>query len=112
MFENAYRDIGRALQVKGIEDDEADVKALVKAALGRDDAGQWLLIIDNVDNARLLIDGHMMSYLPLRREGSILFTTRNHQVAAQLDARQGVLRLDPLGNLESAQLLHQGLQLS
>lgn len=39
IFENAYRDISRALKVKGIEDDEADVKALVKAALNRDDAG-------------------------------------------------------------------------
>ena len=39
MFENAYRDVSRALQVKGIEDDKADVKTLVKVALSRGDAG-------------------------------------------------------------------------
>lgn len=49
MFENACRDIGRALGIPGIpgiEDDRADVKGLVKEALSRDDASDWLLIVD------------------------------------------------------------------
>ncbi|KAK0367405.1 phosphorylase superfamily protein, partial [Colletotrichum limetticola] len=39
MFENAYREIGQALNIIGIEDGQADIKSLVKAALERDDAG-------------------------------------------------------------------------
>ncbi|KAK7994247.1 kinesin light chain [Apiospora marii] len=110
MFENAYREIGQALEVKGIEDDKADVKALVKAALGRDEVGPWLLIIDNADDTLLLTQGQLVSYLPFNRAGSILFTTRNHQVAACFEARQGTFRLDQLSDPESVQLLHQGLQ--
>ena len=46
-FDNAYRDIGRQLEIPGVEDDKADVKRLVKTrlSLGKhremaDDRGQ------------------------------------------------------------------------
>jgi hypothetical protein len=42
-FENAYRAIGQQLKVPGIEEEKADVKALVKAALSHDSVGSWLL---------------------------------------------------------------------
>ncbi|RYO95238.1 hypothetical protein DL764_007723 [Monosporascus ibericus] len=38
-FEMAYREIGKALGVQGLDDDKADVKSLVKAALSCDSAG-------------------------------------------------------------------------
>ncbi|KAI1839251.1 hypothetical protein JX266_014538, partial [Neoarthrinium moseri] len=44
-LENGYRDIGSALELPGLDDDKADVKGLVKAALGKC-PGSWLLIID------------------------------------------------------------------
>ncbi len=53
-FDKAYRDIGQALSVKGLDDDKADVYALVHAALARDDAGSWLWIVDNADDQELL----------------------------------------------------------
>ncbi|KAK8097365.1 kinesin light chain [Apiospora sp. TS-2023a] len=109
MFENAYREIGRALEVKGIEDDRADVKALVKAALGRDEVGPWLLIIDNADDMALFTNGQLLSYLPFSRQGSILFTTRNHQAAVRLDTRDDI-RLRELDEAEARELLHQRLQ--
>ncbi|KAK8009195.1 kinesin light chain [Apiospora marii] len=109
MFENAYREIGRALEVKGIEDDRADVKALVKAALGRDEVGPWLLIIDNADDMALFTNGQLLSYLPFSRQGSILFTTRNHQAAVRLDTRDEI-RLKELDEAEACELLHQRLQ--
>ncbi|KAJ4171748.1 hypothetical protein NW754_000325 [Fusarium falciforme] len=81
-FENAYRDIGRLLGVTGIDDDNVDVKTLVKAALSREAAGQWLLIIDNADDAELLFGPTSLNEsLPFSRNGSILFTTRTHEVA-------------------------------
>ncbi|KAK8002369.1 response regulator [Apiospora arundinis] len=108
MFENAYREIGQALGVKGIEDDKADVKALVKAALSRDEAGHWLLIIDNIDDIILFTDGQLLTYLPFSRQGSILFTTRNHQAATRFDTRH-VIRLEGLDEPEARELLYQRL---
>ncbi|TLS21186.1 uncharacterized protein PpBr36_10658, partial [Pyricularia pennisetigena] len=92
MFENVYRGIGRVLEIRGIEDDDAGVKALIKAALSFDNAGPWLFIIDNADDRQLLTDGQLMVHLPFNRKSSILFTTRNNQDA------------------ESVKLLHQNLQ--
>ncbi|KXH43881.1 phosphorylase superfamily protein [Colletotrichum salicis] len=80
MFENAYCAIGRALDVRGInDDDQADVKGLVKTALERDDVGSWLFIVDNADDTELLFtSSKLITYLPSNRKGSILLTTRNH----------------------------------
>ncbi|KAI6617173.1 hypothetical protein MCOR14_010859 [Pyricularia oryzae] len=88
MFDNGYRRVGRALEIQGIEDDDADVKALVNAALSRNEAKPWLLIIDNIDDLQLLTDGRLTPHLPFSRKGSILFTTRNRQITAHLQARE------------------------
>ncbi|SPO02000.1 uncharacterized protein DNG_04673 [Cephalotrichum gorgonifer] len=83
-FENAYHDIGRELKIKGIDDDDADIKALVKAALSHQDSGAWLMIVDNADDKELLLDHtglYLAQYLPSSKSGSILFTTRHHKVA-------------------------------
>ncbi|KAF7539124.1 hypothetical protein G7Z17_g12489 [Cylindrodendrum hubeiense] len=70
-FENAYREIGRLLGVKGIDSDEADVKTLVQATLSREDAGQWLLIVDNADDPELLFGPSGLSkYLPFSSSGA------------------------------------------
>lgn len=107
-FENAYREIGRALEVPGIEDDQADVKAMVKAKLSHDDARHWLMIIDNADDKQLLFTGsNLMSYLPFSREGSIVITTRNHQVAVELD--HNIIHLEEMSSEEAKELLHTGL---
>src|SRR5947209_8654614 len=52
-FENAYREIGRELNIEGIDEDKADVKFLVKDALCHA-AGKWLMIVDNADDTELL----------------------------------------------------------
>lgn len=56
-FENAYREIGWRLNIKGIEEDKSDIKALVKDVLSQDSVGGWLLVIDNADDVELLFGG-------------------------------------------------------
>ncbi|CAH0051149.1 unnamed protein product [Clonostachys solani] len=82
-FENAYREIGNALQVPGIQDEKADIKALVKTALNHENCGEWLLILDNLDDTELVTD--LAGFLPSNPKGSILFTTRTHIVTTRLD---------------------------
>ncbi|KAK4109332.1 hypothetical protein N656DRAFT_839255 [Canariomyces notabilis] len=83
-FENAYRAIGQQLKVPGIDEEKADSKALVKTALSCESTGSWLLVIDNADDIKLFGDTDLADYLPFNRKGSILFTTRNHEVAVEL----------------------------
>jgi len=61
-FENAYREIGRELKIEGIDNDKADVTALVKAALSRKNAGSWLLILENADDTQLLARSSTISH--------------------------------------------------
>ncbi|KAK1973901.1 hypothetical protein LZ30DRAFT_609527, partial [Colletotrichum cereale] len=109
MFENACRAIGRVLNIRGIDDEQADVKSLVKTALERDDVGDWLLIIDNADDIDLLFtSSKLMTYLPSSRKGSILLTTRNHQAAARFSPGRPTY-LKEMGGIEATQLLCCGL---
>ncbi|RYP79040.1 hypothetical protein DL771_000018 [Monosporascus sp. 5C6A] len=111
-FENAYREIGRVVGVAGIDEDKADVKALVKAALSGEKAGRWLLVVDNADDTNLLLGPAGLSdYLPFSRMGSILFTTRNHEAVVRLDIpERGVISVTEMSRDEAIELLHGGLK--
>ncbi|PON21668.1 phosphorylase superfamily protein [Trichoderma gamsii] len=111
-FENAYREIGQSLGVTGIDEDSADVKTLVKAALSRKDAGTWLLIVDNADDADLVCGPTgLLSFLPYSRMGSILLTTRNHQITVELDLSEtGVVSIPRMSQTEATELLQRSLE--
>ncbi|RYP03605.1 hypothetical protein DL764_005035 [Monosporascus ibericus] len=100
-FEKAYREIGKALGVQGLDDDKANVKSLVKAAFSRESIGSWLLIVDNADDLKLFADSTLADYLLFSRKGSILFTTRNYEAAAVL----GREHPDTLTNIDNLALI-------
>lgn len=117
-FEKAYREIGKALGVQGlngneayVNDNEANVKLLVKAALSHESASEWLLIIDNADNLKLFADSALADHLPFNRNGSILFTTRNYQAAVRLGIRNCVT-VQEMSDTEAFKLLQTGLKKS
>jgi tetratricopeptide (TPR) repeat protein len=111
-FENAYREIGRQLQIKGIDEDKADVKLLVKTTLSQS-THKWLLIIDNADDIELFFAGAtpLRDYLPFSRQGSILFTTRNYTAAMKLGiSPKNVLRTAEMSKIEAVELLQRSLR--
>jgi tetratricopeptide (TPR) repeat protein len=113
-FESAYRDIGRQLHIQGAEEDKADVKLLVRTALS-ESAHRWLLIIDNADDIGLLLGTSgatpLFDYLPSSHNGSILFTTRSHEVVRKLDIpRASVVRVTELSRHEAEEMLRLNLE--
>ncbi|KAK3348603.1 hypothetical protein B0T25DRAFT_623733 [Lasiosphaeria hispida] len=111
-FENAYRAIGQELKVPGIDEEKADIKALVKAALSHESVGSWLLIIDNADDTNLLFgDTALANYLPFSRKGSILCTTRNHRVAVKLVSyKSNIIPVEDMSRGEALELLETNLE--
>ncbi|KAK4069521.1 uncharacterized protein Triagg1_6945 [Trichoderma aggressivum f. europaeum] len=112
-FENAYHEIGRKLNIQIIEDDKADIKLLVKAALSQI-SDSWLLVIDNADDATLFGETSevtsLRDYLPFNLKGSILFTTRNVEVSQKLDVRrENVVHLTGMSRSEATNMLQNGL---
>lgn len=112
-FENGYREIGRELNIRIIENDKADIKLLVKAALSQT-SDSWLLIIDNADDASLFGEisevTSLRDYLPFNLKGSILFTTRNIDVSQKLDVRkENLILLTEMSQSEATNMLQKGL---
>jgi tetratricopeptide (TPR) repeat protein len=111
-FENAYREIGQRLQVPGIEEHGVDVKSLVKNAMNQDSYGRWLLIVDNVDDMELFFGpAALCDYLPSSPQGSILFTTRNHQAVVKLDIYlQNIITAAKMSDTEALKMLQTNLK--
>ncbi|KAI1329800.1 hypothetical protein F5Y16DRAFT_365323 [Xylariaceae sp. FL0255] len=104
-FESAYHDIGHRLNVRGIDEDGANIKALVKAALSRDDTGEWLLILDNVDDGELFLR-QFSDYIPHNLNGSILCTTRSREICVDLGVPLGnIVEVPQLDETEALRLL-------
>ena len=110
-FENAYRDIGCQLQIKGIDESNADVKKLVNSALDEESMGEWLLIVDNIDDERLF-DDEFYNYFPSSHKGSILITTRMHKIAAKFDIENNIITMPKMSQAEALDLLQKGLDKS
>ncbi|RYP42629.1 hypothetical protein DL768_010304 [Monosporascus sp. mg162] len=111
-LENSYREIGQKLQVQGINKDNADVKTLVKLALSQENAGKWLLIIDNADDLKLLfgVPQSLSDYLPISRNGSILLTTRDHRTAFTFTNRQAdIITIIEMSEAEALAMLQNDL---
>ncbi|KUL81419.1 hypothetical protein ZTR_09656 [Talaromyces verruculosus] len=83
--EQGFSEIGRQLRLVDITS-SSDVKLRVKAHLSSEEAGSWLLIIDNADDMDMwsLSLPSIKSFFPSSSLGFTLFTTRNLQIATRL----------------------------
>jgi len=109
-FETDCRQIGKLLQIPGLEDDKADIKSLVKQHLSHESAGEWLLVLDSADDAQVWCRDEkrttstLSEYLPRSRAGSILVTTRTRGVATSI-AGKNVMELQRMEKDKALQML-------
>ena len=106
----AFDDIAKQVKIPGHQDPGADTPRLVKGWFESDASGQWLLIVDNVDDTELLYPSkahcvRYADYLPRSETGSILLTTRNGKVGYEFAAAHDVLSLAGMNAEESVHLL-------
>jgi hypothetical protein len=93
----AYAHIARRLNIPGWDDEKTDVKKLVQLHLSKKSAGQWLLVFDNADEARLETAGppkavSLIECLPISEQGAIVITTTDRKTAAKL-ASENIMEL-------------------
>ena len=86
----AYMHIAQRLKIPGWDDEKADVKELVQLYLSKESAGQWLLVFDITDGARLEAVRSsqavsLIEYLPVSNQGAIFFTTTDRKMAVALE---------------------------
>ena len=126
-LEQGFRDIADHVKIPGRQDPKVNVFRLVHDWLCDEKNGQWLLILDNVDNPDLLSEagdggqrgqGHSMdggqgqpisAYLPQSQNGSILVTSRSQAVALKLVEEKDIVVVQPMTPAQALSLVEKKL---
>ncbi|MCJ1403660.1 hypothetical protein MMC11_006883 [Xylographa trunciseda] len=110
-FRDTYRKIAEKLEiVSGDNDRETDVLQLVKDALEKKDAGEWLMIVDNAEKLSILrLDAEKLAGKTLRvgrltdaESKQLLFDTTGDKDLVNADEHDGAELLDELEHLPLA----------
>ncbi|MCJ1470163.1 hypothetical protein MMC07_008808, partial [Pseudocyphellaria aurata] len=115
-LQQAYMEIGRQLQIPGLDDKQADIQKLVQLHLSQENASQWLLIFDNADDIdmwfkppeKAIESAGLIDCLPRHNKGSIVFTTRSRKIAVKL-ARQNVIEVAEMDEDHATEVLTKSL---
>jgi hypothetical protein len=126
-FEQSFRDIANCVKIFGRQNPQANILQLVHDWLRSDRKGKWVLILDNVDDADILVksqstdqDGHtnskggekvrpLVEYLPQCPNGSILITTRNKSAALKLVEPRDIIAVEPMDRADGLALFERRL---
>ncbi|QPC57801.1 hypothetical protein HYE67_000032 [Fusarium culmorum] len=132
-FEEAYRSIAERLQLPRRNDPDVDVLELVRDCLQTEEAGSWLMILDNADDVNLFYPIHisgakaatglanentiartdqqpLAAYLPKCRNGTILVTSRSMDAAERLTgSHKAIHRVSTMDDAQGFQLFRNKL---
>lgn len=116
-FYASYASIAAELHLPGFDKPEASQLDLVQRWLASEASGEWLLILDNIDDPNFVHASHdanglqqyeytVSQYLPQRTCGAILATTRNREAAFGLVGKKDyMIDVDRMQDGEALSLL-------
>jgi tetratricopeptide (TPR) repeat protein len=111
-YEQACVAVAAALHIIQAETGKDNAKELVKEHLSADQAGPWLLVLDNVDDHDILYGTEhapgIIDYLPESEKGMTIFTTRVQELAVSL-TRGDVLELGSMSKPDATNFLEKSL---
>lgn len=126
-FEQSFRDIADYVEIPGRQDPKANVFKLVHDWLRDGKSGQWLLVLDNVDDTYFLPESGsagwggqgtsihdktqqpISAYLPQSQNGSILVTSRSRSVALKLVEEKDIVEVLPMTSAQALALFEKKL---
>ncbi|KAE9371963.1 hypothetical protein N431DRAFT_456722 [Stipitochalara longipes BDJ] len=113
-FTRSYRQIASSCAIPGTSNPSNNMLQLVKDYLQKEQAGPWLMMVDNIDDLRSLrgeIDENdssdLLDYLPQCTHGKLLFTTRSKEAALALTGSGSIVEV-PAMDADEAQKLLRG----
>lgn len=112
--------IADAVKLPGRNQPQTDIPQLVYNWLSNDRNGRWLIILDNADDRNVLYSPitddtpdskPFATYLPQNRNGSILITARNKDLAYRLTGyHQNIIEVGPMEQTDALTLLENNLE--
>lgn len=116
--EESYKQVAEVLKLEGRKDPSTNVLQLVVDYLNSSKSGKWLMIVDNVDTHikiqsrknNAAADIPLAKFLPQSDNGSILITSRYHDVSRDLVGREkDIVSIATMDKKEALQLLKNKL---
>ncbi|KAL6230704.1 hypothetical protein BDW75DRAFT_234191 [Aspergillus navahoensis] len=126
-FEQSCREIADRLRIRGRQDPKANIFVLVFEWLRDEQKGQWVLVLDNVDDGGFLheaparshdttgngpdnVPGQpLLAYLPPNPNGTIIITSRSRKVATTIVEDTEVIAVEPMDSVEAQALFRKKL---
>jgi hypothetical protein len=123
-FEQSFREIADHVKIPSRKDPKANIFKIVYDWLRDEKNGKWLLILDNADDTRWLLEAHVTTgavpvsgfqerplweYLPQIQHGSALVMTRSRAAAVQLVEERDIIAVEPMDEVHAIALLQRKL---
>ncbi|KAK3681825.1 hypothetical protein B0T22DRAFT_445427 [Podospora appendiculata] len=120
--EEGFRTIADAVKLPGRNQAKANIPQIVYHWLSNERNGRWIMILDSADDRDVFYDSTsgdardgrdgrpFAAYLPRSRNGSIIITTRNKDLASRLTNRpQNIIEVRPMARTDALTLLEKKL---
>ncbi|KAK5651026.1 hypothetical protein OQA88_1805, partial [Cercophora sp. LCS_1] len=117
--EEGFRAIADAVKLPGRNQPKANIPQLVYSWLSNERNGRWIMILDSADDRNVFYGPTgdeasnrrpFATYLPQSRNGSILITTRDKDLASRLTGhRQNAVGVGPMTQTDALKLLKKKL---
>ena len=118
-IEEGFKKIADAVKLPGRNQPKANIPQLVYSWLSNERNGRWIMILDSADDGDVfyrLTSGDacngrpFATYLPQSRNGSIIITTRNKDLAFRLTGRlHNMIEVGPMAQTDALTLLEKKL---
>ena len=119
--EEGFRTIADAVKLPSRNQPKANILQLVYGWLSNERNGRWIMVLDSADDRDVFYnpsssDTHngrpFASYLPQSRNGSVVITTRNNDLAFRLTGRrQNIIEVGPMAQTDALTLLEKKMGL-
>ncbi|PQE15085.1 hypothetical protein CJF31_00007170 [Rutstroemia sp. NJR-2017a BVV2] len=127
-FKQGFQEIADLLKIPGRENAQANIFQLVRNWLLNGSKSKWLVILDNVDDARFLVDTPstgqngqadstenansrpLEAYIPHCGHGSVLITSRTKRAALKLVDDHAIVTVEPMNRTDALILFKKKLE--
>lgn len=113
-LEEGFRMIADVVKIPGREEPNADILQLLYIWLSQERNSRWIIILDSADDADVFFgtmaspeSKPLASYIPQSRNGSILVTTRNRDLARRLTGNTDIIEVGTMSEAEALSLLEK-----
>ncbi|KAJ5633693.1 hypothetical protein N7528_001535 [Penicillium herquei] len=123
-FEQGFRDMADYVKIPGRQNPNVNIFTLVQQWLRDEKKGNWVLILDNVDDDWFISEHRptkqqgqanhptqpLFEYIPRSLNGRVIVTTRASEVAMKIVDRKDLILVEPMARSEALELMQKKLE--